>query len=230
MFIAPQLYALMRLSNANMIGSLYNEFDIYTSWGCDSSGEHCGHYINLDALAFLAILQNQGGKDPCAPAYRIGIPVTAQLEMAKANNGIAIGSIDFSNGGPANGVSLNFFNKFSQNGATVPRFTTISVSYGGPQVGLSIGATNSVSLPTGSPFASASADLVQFNDGKVFNVNGSVSILGLPVQVWTGNNPQLGLPPLSSSEMLKNAMNANQDLLGYLNQLVTAFGKCREKK
>jgi hypothetical protein len=60
MFIAPQLYSLMRLSNANMIGSLYSEFDIYTSWGCDESGEHCGHYINNDALAFLAILQSQG--------------------------------------------------------------------------------------------------------------------------------------------------------------------------
>jgi RHS repeat-associated protein len=67
MFIAPQLYSLMRLSNANMIGSLYSEFDIYTSWGCDESGEHCGHYINNDALAFLAILQTKsrgGGIGP----------------------------------------------------------------------------------------------------------------------------------------------------------------------
>ena len=59
MFIAPQLYALMHEMHANMIGSLYNQFDLYTTWGCDSSGEHCGYFINFDALSLLAIIQSK---------------------------------------------------------------------------------------------------------------------------------------------------------------------------
>jgi RHS repeat-associated protein len=169
--------------------------------------------------------------NPCSASYTIGMPIQTQWEMAKANgDGIAIGSISFSQAGPVNGFTLNFFKNYSQGGATVYGFTTVSFSYGGPDTGLSIGASRPISLPTGTVFASATADLIQFSGGKVTDVSGSVNVLGLPVDLWSANNPQLGLSTVSSSQLLTEQMNASKELLSGLNSVVDALGDCRKKK
>jgi hypothetical protein len=170
-------------------------------------------------IGMLGLLNGGGGVDPivdpnpCNTAARVAIPIQLQWAMARANGGIAVSSIDFSVAGPINGVQLSFFANYNQSSVTVQAFTTLTVEYHGPDIGLSIGASNPVSLPSGTSFASAQADLIQYNNGQVTNVSGSV---------WLG-----GLVPVPyGSQMIQNGLNSNSDALASLGKIATALGGC----
>jgi RHS repeat-associated protein len=155
--------------------------------------------------------------NPCATAKTIGIPVGAQSAQAQGFGGIAVSSISFSEAGPINGLTISSFTRYSSGGVTIPAFTTISIQYNGPDSGLSIGATNPVTLETGTSLYKASADLLQFNNGQVTNVNGEVDLLSL-------------IPIPGGSQTIQDYLNSNSDALKALRALSAALGECAKTK
>jgi RHS repeat-associated protein len=187
--------------------------------GTDWSYGLLGYGLGLGFDPFLPFPSGPGGGDqksnPCNSAKTIGIPIQLQLAQAQANGGIAVSSVTFSEAGPVNGVTLSTFSKFSAGGVSVPAFTTVTVLYNGSV--LSIGATSPVSLATGTSLYTASADLLEFSNGKVTKVDGSVDLLGL-------------IPVPNGSQSIQNNLNSNGGALNALGGLSARLGKCANSK
>jgi len=133
--------------------------------------------------------------------------------MSQATGGVAISSIDYSNQGSVNGVSLTFFKSLLSGAGSIPPLTTISAHYYGSETGLTIEASNPVSLPTGKSWYSADINFLQFTNDKVTSVTGSVTILRI-------------IPVPGGSKDIQDRLNSNKDALDVLNRLAGFLNDC----
>jgi hypothetical protein len=138
--------------------------------------------------------------------------------MIEATTAFAITAVDISKGGDIVGFDVFFAKSFlAAPGISVPRGTGVSIHYWRPNTGLTIGATGAgIGVPTSSNFFSASVTSLQFQNGRITSLTGSIDFLGV-------------IPIPGGQDTIKDQLNNNKQALDALKQLTSFLGKCAQK-